>query len=588
MHTFALIPFVAVLVSSAFAAVSIAWDSERRATRSMGAIFLCTGLWALVDLLTYMESDPDRALMWMRWSHLPALLIGPSALWVTAQMFPQSGARLARHARVGAFVCLGLGVVAALVPGSIEGMVRSEFGGWMPRYGILSVVLIPAGLVLPVYAAFEASRIQGRLRHSRIDQRRAWALRVCVAFSILVAMPTELVLPLAGIPVPRLGAFAVTCAAAVTWLRVLYEADDLTSTPQGVARALIAKLHDGVVLVRSDGSILSTNMRFAQMSGRMGSDMVGDSLGSMIDAPIEKVCAGLEDRESALREVDGVSIPVSMSSSIVRNRSGGVIGVVVVFRDLREIDALRNQLLTSGRLAAIGELAAGIAHEVNNPVAFIRSGINLLSERIVELRGRVVQQGHLEDEVVLFDRGRRRVENALEGIERVAEVVGDVREFAHVGGAGQGGSDPEAVVNGAMRLARLQRGDEVELRISSVDCSERIDSGQELKQVLLALMRVMVDGAEKGAQLNVDLRVEAQDLVIGISVEPLVDSSAGMLARFDVLGDQALDGSHAEFGLGVAAELIEQLGGGLTVEATGPHELRLEVSVPLVVQGRAS
>ena len=75
--------------------------------------------------------------------------------------------------------------------------------------------------------------------------------------------------------------------------------------------------------------------------------------------------------------------------------------------------------------------------------------------------------------------------------------------------------------------------------------------------------------------------------MISILADPLVNSSAEMLSRFDVLGDRALGGSQAEFGLGIAAELIDQLGGGMMVEATGPSALRLEISVPLVALGAA-
>ncbi|MCP4903449.1 MAG: PAS domain S-box protein [bacterium] len=585
MHMLALVPFVTVLVSAAFGAVSVVWDSERRPTRSMGAIFLWTGVWALLDLLSHMESEAARALMWMRWMQLPLLMIGPSALWVVAHLLPRSIERLSRHARVGALVCFTLGVGAALSPGSIEGVVPMDLGGWMPRYGIVSIILMPVGVALPVYAAIEATRIQGFGSPDRNDPRRVWAFRVSLGFSLFVALPTEYALPLMEISAPRLGALVVSLTSTLMWMRVVHESDDLVVTPHGVARALLAELRDGVALVSVDGVILSTNIRFAEMSGRTGADLLGESLQSLIGASAEKILADVEDGESTLYRSDGVSVPVSLSTSIVHNRTGGVIGVVVVFHDLREVDVLRSQLLTSGRLAAIGELAAGIAHEVNNPVAYIRSDLNLLSERIGEMRGWAAREGAPEGEVPVLARGQRRIEKALEGIERVAEIVRDVREFAHVGGAGQGGSDPAAVVEGAMRLARLQRGEEVELRIASVSCCDRVDAGQELKQILLTLMRVLVSGAEKGSRLDADLRSEAQDLVIALSVDPLIGSSTEMLARFDVLGAHLLEGPQEDFGLKVAAELIDQLGGGLRIEEIAPKALRLEVSVPFVLEG---
>jgi len=308
---------------------------------------------------------------------------------------------------------------------------------------------------------------------------------------------------------------------------------------------------------------------------------MGSSIGDVLAAPVARVCEGVEDRKTAVHLPDGRTIPISVSSSRILNRSGGAIGVVVVCRDLRDVDALRNQLLSSGRLAAVGELAAGIAHEVNNPVAFMRADLNLLAERIDELRGYVAASDRPDEDLMIFERSRRRVRNAIAGIERVTEVVRDVREFAHVGGAGQGGSDPESVIRGAMRLARLQRGDEVELRLTSSTCDERIDSGQELKQVTLALLRMLVTAAAKGSRLEVDLRTDSQDLVLGLSTGPLADSAGDLLSRFDVLGDQGLAGSPDEYGLGVAVELVEQLGGGLAIEATRSDAVRIEVSMPI-------
>ena len=61
-------------------------------------------------------------------------------------------------------------------------------------------------------------------------------------------------------------------------------------------------------------------------------------------------------------------------------------------------------------------------------------------------------------------------------------------------------------------------------------------------------------------------------------------TSAEMMARFDILGATTSDGSQTDFELTIAVEMIEQMRGGLTVEATGLRSLRLEVSVPLVAR----
>ena len=69
-----------------------------------------------------------------------------------------------------------------------------------------------------------------------------------------------------------------------------------------------------------------------------------------------------------------------MSLSPLRNDKEEVIGCVIAVRDLREVETLRSRLVTSDRLAAVGELAAGIAHEINNPITFVRANLVALRE----------------------------------------------------------------------------------------------------------------------------------------------------------------------------------------------------------------
>ena len=582
---YSVLPLMAILVSAAFASVSLAWDSERRATRSMGALFGSIALWALVDLLTSMETDAERARRFMSWAHVGPLLVGPSVLWVVAQMLPQSRARLEGLVVRAAVVSLAIGVGAAFMPGVILEMVPTWYG-WMPRYGPVSIALIPIGLILPVYSAVLAARIPPREGNATADRKRVLGLRVCMGLSIGIAMPTELLLPLLEIPVPRLGALGAALASAMVWMLVLHETEDLMLTPRGVARKILAELRDGVALVDLEGRILTTNARFPEMAGRPPAELVGLSLSRLLDAPLDRLLEGVEDRASSLHGANGTSFPVSLSSSIARSRSGRAVGVVVAVRDRREIDDLRRKLLSSGRLAAIGELAAGIAHEVNNPVAFVRADLNLLAERTEELRRAASGSTIGLDQTGVFDRVDERVARARAGLDHVAQVVVDVREFAHVGGAGQGGRDPEAIVEGALRLARMQRGEDVALQIVHVSGDDRFDAGQELKQILLVLLRSLAEGTEKGGAIDVELRTDGRELTVGLAAQPLDASGAALRSRLESVGAVApASVDPPDFGLATAAELIQQLGGRLAVAGGGPSALRLELAIPLVAWG---
>jgi signal transduction histidine kinase len=402
-----------------------------------------------------------------------------------------------------------------------------------------------------------------------------------VVVSLLAAITTEYVLPLLDVPVPRMGAISIACISAAVWLFILHEADDLSVTPEGMARSMLAELHDGVALVGLDGSILASNLRFEEMTGCPGAQSIGAFLPAWVECSLDEISKGLEDRETGLRRVDHERLPVSLSSSVARGRSGEAIGSVVVFRDMREIDALRRRLLTSGRLAAIGELAAGIAHEVNNPIAFIRSDLNLLSQRLQELRQAVSTRPKFENELSVMEAVRGRIEIALTGVERVAQVVSDVRGFAHVGGRGQGGSDPVVLLEGAMRLARLQRGEDVELRVRRTDCSDWIDSGQELKQVLLALLLVLVESLEQGGVVEGAVESDRKHLRIELSADRLREDSTAMIRRFESIAAGDLQASNSEFRIVIATELIHELGAAFTFVSSGPHSLSVELQLPI-------
>ena len=581
MQFFILIPVIALLVSAAFGAVSITWDSNRRATGSMGAIFVCTGVWALLDLMTFLEPDPAKARIWIEWMHLPALLLGPSVTWLLGQLFPEIGSRLNGLAKAGFSLALLLGVGAVFAPSAVHGIVATEWGSWVARYGWVSILIVPIGTVLPIYAVYEVSRIKVRDDSDKHEVSRASAMTIGVYVSLIASISTEFVLPLLGFASPRLGAVSIACVSALAWLRVLHVSDDLAVTPEGMARSMLAELHDGIVFVDLDGIIVSSNIRFSEMTGRAPRDLVGGCLIDWIEPSLDELRKGLEDRESTLRAIGGDELPVSISSSVARGRNEKERGVVIVFRDLREIDALRRRLLTSGRLAAIGELAAGIAHEVNNPIAFIRSDLNLLTVRVQEVADQVAVVRDFDVEHELFKRTAGRIANALDGIERIAEVVGDVRGFAHVGGAGQGGSDPAALVEGAMRLARLQRGDEVELRLVDTGFCHRIESGQELKQVLLALILILVDGLKVGGRIEATLTSDQKRLRIVLAADPIEESACERIRQIETAALDDVRHFPSEFRLAIAAELIDQLGAELSIACAGPRSMLIELQVPV-------
>lgn len=576
----ALIPFVAVLVAAAFAAAASSWESDRRATGAMTAIFGCIGAWAFIDLASQLESDPGRAMIWHRLIHLPVLLLGAFVVRLVAQILPGSSSRLRRFSRAGFAASLLLGLAGAVLPGTVVGITPTAWGGWMPRYGIVSIVLLPLASVLPAVAAYHAWRMAPGLE-AGVDRLRSNAFIAAVLVSLVAALSTEYVFPLLGIPMPRLGAIICVMTTVAVWMHVLHRSDDLVLTPQGTARAVLSELHDGVALIEIDGTILSSNPRLATMTGRRSSELMGMRLCDLVDAPLDAIRTGLEDHEFGLSAATGKRVPVSLSSSCVRDRGGVADWFVVVFRDLRSVEALRRRLLTSGRLAAIGELAAGIAHEVNNPIAFIRSDLNFLRCRLDEIHARYAKESEAEGLFDLFEDGASRIVRALDGVERVAEVVGDVRGFSHVGADCGVIGNPGVILEGAIRLARLERREEVALHVKETDFCVSVHAGQDLKQVLLALLRVLTVSSRTGSDIEIEPAIERAFLRIRMTAHDMVDRAQTHVERFRGAREEALEASTADLGLAIAIELADQMGAGIDVAAIADDAMQIELRWPL-------
>jgi signal transduction histidine kinase len=350
-------------------------------------------------------------------------------------------------------------------------------------------------------------------------------------------------------------------------------------SPRQFASEILATLPDGVALVRLDGRIRAVNAKLAQLARRAPNDLLGRPLAELVSEPAEAT-AGAE-RESELISASGARVPVSLSDAWLHDSSGDAIGRVLVVRDLEELVSLRSRLLTSARLAAVGQLAAGIAHEINNPIAYVRSNVGLLERHWKDLAAVFETRTAAPATTAALTRSRELLAAAAEGIDRIASIVRDVGGFSWKGGAENEPTDPVELLETALRVAgpQLRRKATVErsfVKLPLVPCRP-----QELMQVFLNLVLAGVHTIEEQGQLRLSAGIEGAFVWVEIAVDGAGLAPEELERIFDPFSPSHGGLAQAGLGLVISRQIVERQGGRIQIESQPWRGMRFRVYLPL-------
>ena len=219
-----------------------------------------------------------------------------------------------------------------------------------------------------------------------------------------------------------------------------------------------------VLVVDGDGRVVRCNASAAEIFGREQKTLVGcsatawfpEAAGGGILARALTEGVRFQDSESWVTRPDGVRTPVAVSCAPIAAPDGRLRGAVASFQDLSGIRQLQQRVLQTEKMAAIGQLAAGVAHEINNPMGFIHANLFQMGEYVADLRrvseavdalrksaelgnareiveaaGRL---GSVSDEVdvdFLLSDLAKAIRESQEGSERIRHIVQDLRDFSH-------------------------------------------------------------------------------------------------------------------------------------------------------------
>jgi len=234
--------------------------------------------------------------------------------------------------------------------------------------------------------------------------------------------------------------------------------------------------------------------------------------------------------------------------------------------DIDELQRLNTQLIRTEKLAAMGTLAAGVAHEVNNPLASISSLVQMM-------RG---QEGHSPET-------REKLNLISAQIERITQVTKDMTNFARSRPEAKSSVDVNRTVETALRLASFGKAFgtlEVETHFGE-DLPAIVADEDQLQQVFLNLLLNARDAMPGGGSLRISTEVRGGKLVIEIADTGTGIDVANAELIFDPFFTTKPAGQGTGLGLAVCYGIITAHNGRIDVSGNDPHGTIFTVTLPV-------
>jgi PAS domain S-box-containing protein len=291
---------------------------------------------------------------------------------------------------------------------------------------------------------------------------------------------------------------------------------------------------------------------------------------------------GLNDEhELELISPDGFRMDLWCTASVVTRTEDGVPkSVIVVYRDITEKKLLQAETTRAGQLASIGELAAGVAHEINNPI----NGIINCAQMLID------QDGVTKDEIEISQR-------ILEAGGRIAMIVRNLLSFARNREDEPDHVHIQGILSDSLDLAEAQlRNDGIDLRVDIPDNIPRIKvRGHQIQQVFLNIIsnaRYALNQKFSRAHENKIIEIKADTVdthgkkyVRMIFFDQGTGISADIIDRIcDPFFSNKPHGEGTGLGLSISQAIIKDHGGNLYFDSVEGEYVKVIIELPVAVE----
>jgi PAS domain S-box-containing protein len=331
--------------------------------------------------------------------------------------------------------------------------------------------------------------------------------------------------------------------------------------------SIFDKAPTGIILVAPDGKIMNVNQRFAQILGFQVTEIIGTTYESLLDnrevseyrGALKQVQAGENGYSGprCFRSSSGEPTWIRVTTAPVRNDKQELLYVIVQGEDQTELRNAQSQLMQSAKLAGIGEVSAGIAHEIKTPLATISTTVQNL---------KIASQLKKE-----FD--PKKLDQITKMVEKCLAIVNHMRGFARVSDHEEWElADVNLILQDAFLLLRktfyqhdIQIAEELAKDLPKLRCNTI-----QIEQVFTNLLNNARDAMEgKAGERQLTVRTYEQDKQIAVEFE---DTGLGMTAEvreriFDSFYTTKPKGKGTGLGMSIIRAILEDHHGHIEVRS---------------------
>ncbi|BDG06666.1 PAS domain S-box protein [Anaeromyxobacter oryzae] len=352
--------------------------------------------------------------------------------------------------------------------------------------------------------------------------------------------------------------------------------------------ALFESLLDAVVVMDLQGQIIDWNRRAEGLFGHAKRDAVGRRADELLGPtggdvareptvllPLPGEPSGA--REVTLRRKDGREVVAELVVVPLKDAAGRHVADVAIYRDVTERKQLEARLRLADRMAALGTLAAGVAHEINNPLAFVLGNIVFLEGALPRAGGDAAAPPELTTALA----------DAKTGAERIRSTVRDLLDLART-------REAEAVtdvdVNGALeftlKIAEPQLRHRARI-VRRLDAVPRVAAPESrLGQVFMNLVINAAQAIPEGEPARNEVRIATRyDAVTESVVVEISDTGVGIAPEdqrriFDPFFTTKPVGQGTGLGLSICHSIVGSLGGDIQVDSAPGRGATFRVRLP--------